>query len=360
MATTGSISGADVTIRKSPYSEPEVVSGSVILGGTWVVGESGVANTSDTWVRAENGVNGGTWTVNDEARVVVTGGNIKNGWWTVNSQAEVAVDTGNITGGTWALDGGDVEVTLGDVINGAWTVKSLSNLDVVAGDIDGGTYNVDGGTVSAEKAFPASITLDAGTVTVDNFGDANDATHLKLKGGASLFAQVSALHNSGSVIEYEGISAYGVSGDMTIDGDVTGRVWNGAGRVALTVLGNLELGADLSGNQSDWDVTGVKLKMIDQSTTTTKEVVSPDVGAVIFSDSECVKYWRYFEVADGGAAEVQLVDVTNNETTMTGAAAEAMYVNGDVMVANSAQLDLNGFNLYYTGTLTNNGTIQTN
>jgi len=109
---------------------------------------------------------------------------------------------------------------------------------------------------------------------------------------------------------------------------------------------------------SGWDASGVLLHAGRGGGTTTLEVTYGDFGGIFFVDVGCVPY-REFIVGrrpnDQGGALVVLRNDYPNGFHGLGAPPgfpEALYVNGDVTVGADSTLDLNGINLYYTGTLT--------
>ena len=92
--------------------------------------------------------------------------------------------------------------------------------------------------------------------------------------------------------------------------------------------------------------------------TDTLEVAGEDLGAVL---SGLDKNYALEGLAVGGTtvagvyqdAAVMLVDTWDNQKN---ALAEALYVN-DIVIGVGSDLDLNGLNVYYDGTFTNNGTV---
>lgn len=310
---------------------------------------------------------------------VSVGGTITRGHWILGLRAQV--DAGSIALGStteWTLNGGVVDVA-GSVTSTAsptndFTINSGGLLSVggsaTFGDLfvnAGGTADiagtlasifritVDGGTLSAGAAGTGTVGVGHfmiegdGSVTIDGeLRLTNDVSFGSLEYGAPAVGDntltVGSLNfaDSDSLVLRQG---GGASLDLTVHGNVdvntTGPIFFAftPARVALTL--------DAAGTQdveifsTDYDVNGV--------------------GNVWFGVDICARERLYNarwirELTVKSGATVDITDDVVN-AYRAGYSQDALYVDGDVTVQSGATLNLGSFVLYYTGTLTEDGTI---
>ncbi len=136
----------------------------------------------------------------------------------------------------------------------------------------------------------------------------------------------------------------------------------GLARLSLSAsIGDVKIESKIHDEASGWDASGVDFTYTTPSSTIPAprhfEANSPDFDGIWFDDSPCIKPWGSLKVECFALASVQcdpftLSDFEVNTGVCCAGSDEAVYVDGDlIMTGFLNRVDMNGLNLYYTGTL---------
>ncbi len=295
--------------------------------------------------------------------------------WTLKGAVDVtAAGVFKVNGSTMTLSGNST-LTSGITDGGSWIVEDLAELTVTTGNnayFTPDSLVIDGATVEADHfGFDASTVLPVWQMTIKNGGAAKTTIE-----GAIRLAGTGQGLSENSVLTYVGTGNSMTSRNIELGGEL---VSGGTGAtldivyddpfLVSTETVRVENGMTII---TQFDTEGVTLKPIVGDDPT--EVFGPDYdghngSSVLFTDSPCVRRWAEVTYDDSSAVDRILDDyycstpISGSATDLcpggppTGGVPEALYVI-DLTVDSGATLDTNGYNVYYTGTLTNNGTIE--
>lgn len=268
------------------------------------------------------------------------------------------------------------------IIEGEWTLQDQASMDVESWISDGVWKVRDSAELTVEgKLSPDELTIDGGTVTCETLGATS---------GVWIFA----IKNSGEVVpnatSHRGIGD-GEATNSTFTYMGTGNIYNALGPIKIG--GTLVSSGITRALAMDTDrgvvITSKLVRIVesqpviidfDTEAVTVKlltpccgppfydglEVFGPDYAGdnpdnVLFTDSPCTRRWK--KVIAGGAGRTVLdnnftsTPITCTTSCTGGKLPEALYVK-DLEVETDLTLQVNGLNVYYTGTLTNNGFIK--
>lgn len=316
----------------------------------------------------------------DQNELIVTG-TIVGGDWFVDGGSIVDVNSVDLTNANWTVDEGTVLVDndMADdsgelTVNANGTVEVgtdgsgnlLANeIDINAGglvDVDDNvdvdtSFNVNGGTITAATA--GTGVEGVGQFIIQHDGTATIAGEVRIPSGSRL--EYGDITSTGNTLSAGSLNFSATSSILAMLSGAS------APSLSLSVSGDITIETTAAaGTVVPFDSRGVTLTL-DGNSAQDMEIVTPDY------DVNSVIVWQGIQNCTGAeviynvmplaelivesGATVDLTDDNENILRGTAYSQDALYVDGDVTVQSGATLDLGSYKLYYTGTLTEDGTI---
>ncbi len=324
-------------------------------------------------------LNGGTWVVED---AVVGDPNVLNAFGNPSVPNQIQGFSSD-----WTITGSEGVLTVNSTQGGTFTVINDGRMvlfDHTVGGFSGhsmvgGVFSIGSGgfleAATADLLLPDSLDVDDATAELRRF--AIEFNHpfpgLTVADGAQVTV-VEDLDTNGRDVEYSGADNQVAIGDVCFLDTLAGfhskirKVQLGSSASLTLSVAALGIETDLSEPISagdSWDTSGVTLgivpptdpEMADAGETELINVLW-DVGTaepLIFCDTHTNK-WAGFVVKEDATANLADGNFNGYYGTLY-SSPEVLNVLGNVSVADGAELNTDGRQIFYTGTLTNDGSI---